>query len=283
METRAEHALYEAALLYGAAGWRVFPCGPDKRPLTKHGFKDASADPRLIGGWWASGDHNIGFAIPDGMLVLDFDPRNGAPEPEEFFFHATQRVLTPAGGHHLYFNVPTGLEFAGQWLKGIDVKAGGKGYVLLPPSRTPAGAYSWYYGDYDAEDMDRTKAAINDLPGWMLEQLMKTTTANTLAAGAVDSAKPTFPWDIGTNYGTGALEQQLGNLAMAQEGERNQRLNRVGYRVGQLVAGGELSNPDAALAAVAGIAEYIGLERWEVGPTLRSAYEAGLENPWRRK
>jgi hypothetical protein len=72
----------------------------------------------------------------------------------------------------------------------------------------------------------------------------------------------------------------MGFLAMAREGERNTRLNRVGFRIGQLVAGGELK--EDALFQVARVAEWIGLERDEVGVTLRSAYDAGSRKPWVR-
>jgi Bifunctional DNA primase/polymerase, N-terminal len=37
-----------AALGLAGEGWPVFPCGRDKRPVTEHGFKDASRDPAII-------------------------------------------------------------------------------------------------------------------------------------------------------------------------------------------------------------------------------------------
>ncbi len=30
----------------------VFPCKPDKRPLTRNGFKDATCDVNQIKSWW---------------------------------------------------------------------------------------------------------------------------------------------------------------------------------------------------------------------------------------
>ena len=45
--------LCESALQLGKLGWYVFPCVPGgKRPLTSHGFKDATRDPKTIRDWW---------------------------------------------------------------------------------------------------------------------------------------------------------------------------------------------------------------------------------------
>jgi hypothetical protein len=275
-------SILEAALAYAAGGWPVFPVGRDKAPLTKHGFQDATTHPELLRELWRlHPEVNVALGIPEGLVILDFDPRNGAPEPEVFKWGETYplRCGTPSGGSHLYFRIPLGVELVGKWMPGIDVKVGGKGYVLLPPSRNEDGrTYEWYAGD-DPTGYWELDHLVPELPQWILTTLTKPeATFEGLTGG--QTSEPVFPWDVGTPYGEYGLQQQMGFLAMAREGERNTRLNRVGFRIGQLVAGGELK--EDALFQVARVAEWIGLERDEVGVTLRSAYDAGSRKPWVR-
>ena len=52
----------------------VFPCGADKRPLTKNGFKDASVDPAQVKEWWRRHPDAL-VAVPAGekFVVIDCD------------------------------------------------------------------------------------------------------------------------------------------------------------------------------------------------------------------
>lgn len=276
--------MLEAALAYARTGWRVFPVGQNKQPLTPHGFKDASKDERLIRDWWERQwpGANIALDIPEGLVVLDFDPRNGAPDVGDVLGEQqctyTMTCETPSGGVHLYLRVPEGVEFIGRWMQGIDVKAAGKGYVLLPPARTEAGEYLWWDISNPLEHWSEFDTVIYDMPDWLLNVLRKPDVALAPRGPDAEPAAPMFPWELGTSYGIFGLQQQLGLLSMTGEGERNRTLNRVGFRVGQLVAGGELK--EDALHHVARVAEWIGLEKREVYQTLHSSYEAGLQKPW---
>jgi hypothetical protein len=281
----ADSTILEAALSYARLGWPVFPVGQDKAPLTRHGFQDASCHAGIIREWWSQYPQaNVALGIPEGLVVLDFDPRNGAPDPDNFRWGDPYplRAETPSGGSHLYFRVDPEVVLAGKWMQGVDVKAGGKGYVLLPPSANAEGRlYTWQVvspTDWPAGDFNYW---MTELPAWVLSSIRKAEPVFEMRADGDDNlAQPTFPWELGTPYGEYGLQQQLGFLTMAQNGERNVRLNRVGFRVGQLVAGGELK--ENALFQVARVAEWLGLEREEVGQTLRSSYEAGLQKPWKR-
>ncbi|HWV57440.1 MAG TPA: bifunctional DNA primase/polymerase, partial [Longimicrobiales bacterium] len=70
-------SLPEAAARFAAAGVPVFPCVPGgKRPLVEHGFHDATADARLVAGWWRRWPGaNIGVptGAASGVEVVDVD------------------------------------------------------------------------------------------------------------------------------------------------------------------------------------------------------------------
>ena len=66
--------LQEAALYYASLGYKVFPCKPGgKKPITKHGCKDATNDPDEIEKLWKySPSANVAIST-DGLLVVDVD------------------------------------------------------------------------------------------------------------------------------------------------------------------------------------------------------------------
>jgi hypothetical protein len=256
---------------YAKWGWRVFPVGRNKQPLTPHGFHDATTDPRILNQWWGHllDEPNIALDIPEGTVILDFDPRNYAdPEACEALFERlpeTRMVATPSGGYHLYYDVPEGLTFRKQYLPGVDVKAGGRGYVLLPPSQTDPGEYRWVKGRRQVE-----------LPTWALDIIARPLVE--LPEGSLGTRRY-FEWEEGTAYGLAVLRHKAADMAAAPEGTRNETLNRVTYIVGQFIAGGELA--EAALVKIRQAAEQAGLSPEEIYPTMHSAFHAGLQTPRR--
>lgn len=125
----------------------VFPCVPGgKRPLTPHGFKDASADVAAAAVWWTRWpDANI--AIPtggrSGADVVDVDVH-----PAGSGFTAFERarradlvsgwswlVRTPSGGVHAYFPVESAREQRSWQIPSAHVDfRGDGGYIIVPPS-----------------------------------------------------------------------------------------------------------------------------------------------------
>jgi hypothetical protein len=157
--------LLRAALAYAKRGTPVFPCRPDKSPLTQHGFKDATTDPARIHAYWTRWPGaNIGIPTgkASGLLVLDED-RTGALSELPGELPATTTARTGGGGLHMLYRYPAGEVIRNSASKlgaGIDVRGEG-GYVIAPPSRT-TGPYEW---------IERLPPA--DPPAWLLEALRK--------------------------------------------------------------------------------------------------------------
>lgn len=142
------------ALWYAAQGWPVFPC-TGKRPLTPHGFQDATCDVGTIQAWWQQWPQ-ANIATPTGVggrIVLDIDPRNGgdntlaALERQHGQLPSTPIVHTGGGGTHYYLidSIEGGIPHHHKGLgEGIDVQGRG-GYVILPPSIHPENGkpYLW--------------------------------------------------------------------------------------------------------------------------------------------
>jgi Bifunctional DNA primase/polymerase, N-terminal len=113
-------SMVDAAIALATAGWAVFPCREQdtpgaKSPYTEHGFKDAPRETAQILAWWCRWPCAlIGAPLPDSLLVLDVDPRNGGD------MAALTNALGPLpatltawsgrgdGGRHLYYMRPDG-------------------------------------------------------------------------------------------------------------------------------------------------------------------------------
>jgi hypothetical protein len=162
--------MLEAALGQAAQRWRVFPCHPTgpkaKAPLTQHGHLDATTDVDQIRAWWTRWpDAMIGAAVPQSVLVLDIDPRNGGDlaqlETVLGRLPITSTVMSGRndGGRHLYYRRPTGPLTSKRLPAGVDLKL--SGYCVVPPSIHPASGqpYRW------------TSDPIAYLPGHAVQQL----------------------------------------------------------------------------------------------------------------
>ena len=118
----------------------VFPCREDKRPATKHGFKDASRDPEAITTLWRDSPGPL-IGIPTGETsgfdALDIDPRHGG---DEWFAEAVEALPitrvhhTRSGGRHILFRHAKGVKnTASKIAPGVDTRGDG-GYIIWWPS-----------------------------------------------------------------------------------------------------------------------------------------------------
>jgi hypothetical protein len=141
----------------------VFPCKPDKKPYTEHGFHDATKNSHQIEEWWhIYSDALIG--VPTGsashILVVDIDPEGASWYAEHAQELDARRVHQTKRGHHLLYRMPA-LDIrnsAGQIAPGVDVRAEG-GYIIWWPA----------HGMEAVGDLE----GLSEPPGWLLERLLK--------------------------------------------------------------------------------------------------------------
>jgi len=171
------------ALAYAGCGMGVFPAGGRRRPLTEHGFKNASTSTETIRAWWTRYRFaDVAGAIPNGIVVVDLDAKSGRNGRRDFEalegkppdVVATPISTTPTGGLHLYFDAGDRRlrQFSGAipGHPGIDTRVGGKGYAVLPtcgngrawlkPLSTPlALAPAWLPEEGNSPDARRSRHA----------------------------------------------------------------------------------------------------------------------------
>lgn len=250
-------------------GFNVFPLEPrGKRPLTRNGCKDATRDNTTIHQWWTQWpDANIGVATgPNSNLyVIDIDGpdaetawRNLAkPEDDDTLEVRTSR------GRHLYYRCKDPLpNTASRIAPGIDTRGNG-GYVVAPPSQHP-----------DGPTYEFTAARLpRDLPQWIRDLVTPHPTTNggdpTHAIGHPSA----------TRYATATLTNLYERIAKAEEGTRNDTLNKAAFAAGRLIAGGILTEQDTEMTLHAA-ASTAGLSTQEAQATIHSGINSGMQHPW---
>ena len=177
--SNAGKVLLEAALKTAEELGPVFPCNPEnKRPFTKHGFKDATTDPAKIERWWRRWPNAL-IGVPtgsmSGMFAVDLDRKK--PKPGEEFHDGvdtwaewtaqegaieTRVSETPSTGRHLLFRAQDGIRNIPlhRLGPGIEIKGEG-GYIIVPPSRHKDGTYRWI-----------NDAPIAPAPQWLIDKIL---------------------------------------------------------------------------------------------------------------
>ena len=128
----------DCAISYAEHGYRIFPLIKNrKEPAISNWQEQATIDLEKIISWWSKNpNYNVGVVADQMILDVDVGHHEGVngfatlekyePLPETFY------VDTPSGGRHYYFitdqtedlTARVGID------DGLDVRAGGKGYVV---------------------------------------------------------------------------------------------------------------------------------------------------------
>ncbi|MGL4177513.1 MAG: bifunctional DNA primase/polymerase [Dermatophilaceae bacterium] len=275
-------------------GIPVFPLTiGGKRPAATNGFHDATTNTDAIAAWWERTPYNLGMPTggPARLLVVDLDtpkhdPVTGelVPLPEPYTYAAdgadvlaalaaaagqpmpvdTRTVATPRGGLHLYFTAPHPLPSTQSRLGPLVDTRGEGGYVVVPPSRTPDGAY-----------ITVNTAPVRPLPGWLVDAL----TPPPPIIRPPGTYRPPAPREAITDrYVLAAFENEVHAVLTAAPGTRNATVNRAAFALGQLIAAGRL-NEDQVTAALTAAGEHTGLPAAEVARTITSGLRAAANHP----
>ncbi|GAB3462455.1 bifunctional DNA primase/polymerase [Actinophytocola sediminis] len=302
--------LLTAALQAASRGWHVFPLRSgtklpalhrvDRCPRTgacvagHAGWEQrATTDPDRIRAAWSAGPFNVGIATgPSGLVVVDLDTakgelppdpwnvpgvrdgqdvlavladRHGQPVPWDTFTAAT-----PSGGVHLYFQAPVGVQLRNtEGDKGngigwrVDTRAHG-GYIVAPGSIVDGAIYT--------VTADRDPAP---LPRWLTDLLRP----------APLPAPPEHPVvaRVGrSRYLDAAIRMECERVHTAPKGQRNACLFVASSALGQLVAGGALTEQEheAVLLTAAGRHLAVGAyTEQQARATIRSGLAKGRNRP----
>jgi hypothetical protein len=311
-DAASRDTLLGAALAAAARGWHVFPLRPAAKAPALHGYdrcphtgtcagrhqgweQRATTDPERIRRAWSGAEFNIGVATgPSGLVVLDLDAaKPGEEQPEQWADQPgivdgqdvlavlaeqagevlpadTFTVATPSGGLHLYYQQPAAAGLrntAGERGRGlgwkIDTRAHG-GYVLAPGSTVTGRAYQVL--------ADREPAP---LPAWLTERL---TPGPPPAPPAPVAAGP----GRRGAYLRAAIHGETAKVTAAPGSQRNAALYAAAVALGQLVAGGALTEADASAALLSAASKHIALGAYserQARQTIASGLRAGANRP----
>src|SRR5215831_7844360 len=232
-------SLLDAGLRAAKRGWKILPCDGKKKPLTLHGFKDATTDETIIRAWAKKWPGALwGRALEANVLVIDLDMKHGnngirefekrSCKPEEF---DAPRVATATGGLHLYCDA-TGRDFkntVGKIAIGVDTRTDG-GYVIIPSGKQSG--YRWL------TDPDTPKPPA---PAWTEVALQQS--ADFVPSAEARSFQGCSP------FGDAILAGACETIANTPGGQQAITLNRRSFVVGQYVGGG-LIERDTAIEAL---------------------------------
>ena len=182
MQTQSDtKAVLASALSLAELGYPVLPIHPRrKEPATDHGLTDATTDAATIRGWFQDRPQSNVAISTTGLVLVDVDPTNGQangwPDDADRAYdlsHAKAAATTPRGGRHYFYRRPEGKRWKcsiSRVAPDVDIKTAG-GYVLVAPSETADGRYTWF----DGQELASPPADLSEPPAWLCDLLDGTT------------------------------------------------------------------------------------------------------------
>lgn len=255
-----------------------------KSPLVKWQHS-ASTDPDTIRSWWHRWPEALPGLRTDKLIVVDCD-RHGEADGVAAFSQLglplddAMRVRTPSGGEHYYWGLSEPVHIGnrtGALPDGIDVRSEGRGYVIAEGAELPDGRrYERISGPAPRrEGRSESLAAVppdllkilgrqcevSDRPSQFIRRQVSSNEAHRATAendrsdlDALDLTNVAL-FDIEDSHlaeqrlrGGGFLDCLHRELASVPEGRRGSSLNKIAYRAGRFVGGGDVVFADACRA-----------------------------------
>jgi hypothetical protein len=135
--------------------------------------------------------------------------------------------------------------------------------------RSGLGLYRWdpeHHPDY---------TPIVEAPSWLIDLVHPPVRAGR--AGGGRASRGSLAPRRGGRYKERALANEIELVALAEDGERNSKLNLASFYVGRHVQDGTM-DVERALEALVLVAELVGLPRSEAENTIASGWLAGARN-----
>jgi hypothetical protein len=286
------HALHrtnlDVALRYAAAGFRIFPCGTDKRPLVPSWAAEATKDTDRIRAWWAEHPEAlVGLPMkPHDLLTFDAD-RHEADQDGVAHLRALCAqhepvpphpiVLTANGGEHHIFKQPANKIGNRKLGNGLETRGykddNDGGYIIAAGSKLPDGRL-WRRANGAPSLLSVT---LVEPPEWLADYAREKPREECCQTSLHKRTKRE------ESYAQKALDNLARDLAaMAPESGRNDRLNIAALKLGSMVGAGWVGEAtvtgrlfDACVAN--GLVKDTGTKA--VNATIKSGLKAGLAQP----
>ena len=266
-----------------ATGLPVYPLSAERTPLRgSHGFHDATRDPdaiRLAFSEPGAAGIAVRMGEASGLVAIDVDGKPGQRGKE--WFEANQHRLprtrthrTKSGdGRHYIFRKPEGAEIrfapcrinkAGDMTKGLacHVDVMGEGCGLNWPG-TPG-----------YEVIDWTEPA--EMPGWLVDACLRV--QSPPEPERTERYVPPPATDRLAKWAAAVIKGECDEVADCVQG-RNAQLYDAAVAVGRKVLANGLMARSEVEHALTSAAMAAGLQRAEIGGTIRSGLEWGMRHP----
>jgi hypothetical protein len=252
-----DHALWLAR-----EGLPVFPCKrDDKAPYIKHGYKDASTNPNVIGNWWWQWPDAL-VAVPAGdkFVALDLDLQHAEArtwfETNKDKLPPTRTHHTRSGGRHLLFRPHTGIRnTAGLIAPGVDTRGKGGYIIWWPAEGFPV----------EHPEMGKLYTPLAAVPEWLVEVAKPPAPLRCATEGS--KAKHASHSPLAAMAARAKIRGAIGFAAAAPEGNRDKSTFWAACRLVELVAVGALAEDEARQLIIAaaienGLGEEIGKQKF---------------------